>query len=261
MIEPTKIYYFSGTGNSLSIAKNLQAKLMNAELISITQLMKTPGDIIIEGEVIGFVFPVHFFRVPVVVSEFIERTVFGKTAYIFAIANGGGGYCRTLKIFNKQLKRKKRSLNAGFTIGMPGIHPKIYKMMKKTSKEYFEEKKKQVVEISEIILNKKNHYIQTNFGLFGFLLSYIFLRKTYNDSKKHLLDAAIQVEDNCNQCGVCKKHCPVDNIELTSSGPKRQGKCLNCARCFHICHNDAIKLGGDTMPRYINPEIELRELV
>ncbi|MCG8569346.1 MAG: EFR1 family ferrodoxin [Spirochaetes bacterium] len=261
MTESTKIYYFSGTGNSLAIAKNLQSKLKNVELISIPQLMKNPGDIIIEGDVIGFVFPVYFFRVPVVVEELIERTVFGKTTYIFAITNGGGAFCRTLKIFNTQLKGKKTSLNAGFTIGMPGNHPKVYDMIKKTSAEYFAEKNKRIDEISEIILSKKNHHIETNFGLLGFLLSHVLFKKTYNDSKKHLLDSAIRIKESCKQCGTCKKLCPANNIELTSSGPKWHGKCLNCARCFHLCPNEVIELGEDTMPRYINPEVELRELV
>ena len=100
MLESTKIYYFSGTGNSLSIAKDLTSTLKNVELLSIAELMRIPGEIVIQGDVIGFVFPVYFGRVPVFVEEFLERASFGNTNYIFAITNGGGAFCRTLKIYH-----------------------------------------------------------------------------------------------------------------------------------------------------------------
>jgi Fe-S-cluster-containing hydrogenase component 2 len=57
-----------------------------------------------------------------------------------------------------------------------------------------------------------------------------------------------------------KKICPVSNIELTSSGPKWLGKCVNCARCYHLCPHEAIEMGDDSMKRYKNPDIELEEL-
>ena len=261
MSETTRIYYFSGTGNSLSIAKDLKTKLNNVKLLSITELMRSPGEIILEGDVIGFVFPVYFFRVPVIVEEFLERASFRNTNYIFAVTNGGGAFCRTLKIFEKQLKEKQEFLNAGFTIGMPGIHPKVHHMIKKTNEEYFSDKAKRINEISEIILNKKHHPAELNFGVIGFLFSHLLFMKPYKDSQKHILDSALWLNDSCKQCGTCQKVCPIGNIELTDSGPEWHGKCVNCCRCYHLCPNEAIELGNDSMKRYRNPHVKLEELL
>jgi flavodoxin len=78
MVESTKIYYFSGTGNSLSIAKDLQSTLKNVELLSIAELMRRPGEIVIKGDVIGFVFPVYFGRA---IFQKGEGSIKGKNIY------------------------------------------------------------------------------------------------------------------------------------------------------------------------------------
>jgi len=49
-----KIYYFSGTGNSFAMARDI-AKKVNAELISIPKVMNT-DKIHIDAESIGIIF-------------------------------------------------------------------------------------------------------------------------------------------------------------------------------------------------------------
>jgi ferredoxin len=261
MSDATRIFYFSGTGNSLSIAKDLGSRLKNAELLSIATLMREPGKIVIEGDVIGFVFPVYFARVPVIVEEFLERVVFGSTNYIFAVTNGGGAFCRTLTIFDKRLRSKDKSLTAGFNIGMPGVHPKVHKFIRKTNEEFFTDKRQRIDEISKLVHGREPHRIETNFGTLGFLLSHVLFKKPYKESRKHSLDSALWTNESCQKCGTCQRICPVHNIELSGSGPTWLGKCANCIRCYHMCPNEAIELGDDSMKRYKNPNVELEELL
>jgi len=52
------IYYFSGTGNSLAIAKKLNDMMIEKnDIISIPNIMKQK--IITEADSIGFIFPVY----------------------------------------------------------------------------------------------------------------------------------------------------------------------------------------------------------
>lgn len=53
----TKIFYFSGTGNSLSVARRIACGLEEAELVPIPKVMN--GDVDTTVEAVGFVFPVH----------------------------------------------------------------------------------------------------------------------------------------------------------------------------------------------------------
>jgi flavodoxin len=52
----TEIYYFSGTGNSLHVAKELQKRLPGSKLIPIVSFLDNDV-VIIKGETVGFVFP------------------------------------------------------------------------------------------------------------------------------------------------------------------------------------------------------------
>ena len=131
----TKLYYHTGTGNSLKIARDIGSRLGDHELISISGLMRAKRKTVVEGDIIGFIFPVYFARPPVFLQEFIESADFGDTAYVFAVANGGGLFGRALEILEKIFMEKGVSIDSGFVIGMPGNHPKIASMQKKTPDE------------------------------------------------------------------------------------------------------------------------------
>ena len=68
----TEIYYFSGTGNSLHVAKELQKRIPETELIPIVSLLDK--DVIkTSGQTVGFVFPVHALTIPVAVKKFLRK--------------------------------------------------------------------------------------------------------------------------------------------------------------------------------------------
>jgi len=89
----TDIYYFSGTGNSLFVAKELQKRISESNIIPIASLMKkTTVDSF--ADVIGFVFPVHALTIPIVVRIFIQKLNINNAKYIFAIATRGHNISR-----------------------------------------------------------------------------------------------------------------------------------------------------------------------
>ena len=69
------IYYFSGTGNSYRVAKTLceTLDLDNAELINIAQRKKHDPDN--SKNIIGIVFPIYYFGLPVIVEDFLQQLV------------------------------------------------------------------------------------------------------------------------------------------------------------------------------------------
>ena len=77
-----KIFYFTGTGNSLAAAKRL-----DGELVSIPQVMKE-GNFVFENEAIGIIFPLYCLNPPKMVREFLSRAEF-HTEYLFAVATYG----------------------------------------------------------------------------------------------------------------------------------------------------------------------------
>lgn len=77
-----KIFYFTGTGNSLAVAKRL-----NGELVSIPQVMKEKS-FVFEDEAIGIIFPLYCLNPPKMVREFLSKAKF-QTEYLFAVATYG----------------------------------------------------------------------------------------------------------------------------------------------------------------------------
>ena len=262
--EVTKIYYLTGTGNSLKIAKDVGSKMGDHELIFIPELMKNENKYVIEGNTVGFIFPVYFARPPAVIREFIEKADFGKTSYIFTVMDGGGLFGRSLKIFDKLLKKKGKRLDAGFVIGMPGNHPKIASMQRIKPAVHYEQEAIKVDEIIGIVKEKKPHKIETNYGLLGSFFSHLAFRKPYAASLAKELDKYFRVDDNCINCGTCESICPVDNINNSDKASKWLNHCINCLACYHHCPQEAIQIMGmetEKLDRYHHPEIAIEEII
>lgn len=58
----TEIYYLSGTGNSLHVAKELKKIIPDTELIPLAGI-KNKESMKTEAEAVGFVFPIHFMKI------------------------------------------------------------------------------------------------------------------------------------------------------------------------------------------------------
>jgi len=119
-----EIYYFSSSGNSLMVARELQRRLPGSLLRPIVQLLED-SEITHAGECIGFVFPVHGMTLPIPVRKCLGKLDLSGTRYIFATATRGGTLFRGFPLVNKLLKRQHRQLNANFIIDMPSNDPKF----------------------------------------------------------------------------------------------------------------------------------------
>ena len=64
-----KIYYFTGTGNSLQIAEDLSGELGES---SINKIAEYSGDLI-EADTLGIIFPIYFWGLPLIVCEFLKK--------------------------------------------------------------------------------------------------------------------------------------------------------------------------------------------
>jgi flavodoxin len=62
-----EIYYFSGTGNSLYAAKELQKRLPESDIIPIVSILKN-DKIESKADIVGFIFPLHVYTIPIPVK-------------------------------------------------------------------------------------------------------------------------------------------------------------------------------------------------
>ena len=122
----TVIYYFTGTGNSLAVAKEIAKELGDCELVPVAPLAGTAGDIIPSAARVGIVCPVYDMGLPVIVAEFAGKLGLAGTRYVFGIVTMGGTGVSALHQLDRIVKKKnRRGLDAGFAVKMPGNFPPL----------------------------------------------------------------------------------------------------------------------------------------
>lgn len=260
------IFFFSGTGNSLSIAKRLADQFGETELVPIAKASQQP-DIIARTETIGFVFPVYFWGLPEIVENFVKKINLEKASYIFAILTCGGVPGYTMNHLEKLLNAKSKTLNVGMHIIMPGnyIIPSYYKYAyadQEKQKVLFEKADEEIDKIVQIIKERRNLLKKNGFP-FNLItrlvnkLFFVFLGEI------HLQDKKYHADYKCNACGTCEKLCPVNNIVLSEGKPHWQHKCQQCMACIQLCPQEAIQYGAQTAhkPRYHHPDASLKDII
>lgn len=265
VIENNTILYFSGTGNSFQIAKDIKDELGDIHILNIALLMNEE-EIIVKSKMLGIVFPVYYYSPPLIVKSMAKRLKIDKHTYVFAAATHGATPSDVLVKFNNILKTNGNMLNSGFLIQMPGNYIFNYGAFPKwLQNKLFIKEKKKIKKISMIIKERKNQKCEISKIKIDVLVDRILAKSTNNIiSNFHMSDSNFWVNENCNSCRLCEKICPVNNIEFTQlNKPAWKHKCEQCTACIQFCPNEAIQWGSKTAKRkrYRNPNVTLAELI
>ncbi|MFX1495405.1 MAG: EFR1 family ferrodoxin [Promethearchaeota archaeon] len=257
----TIIYFFTGTGNSLKIAKDLTKKLKDSELIPIAKVCQTETIHSIT-EKVGFIFPLYYSGLPKIVDDFINNLDLSKSNYIFSVITSAGDINeQPLQQLNKILETKSKALNAGFYVTMPSNYIIGYEVpSEEYQNECFEKASSQVELIAEIINSRKENLNQAIFK--KNVRRSEELNKTFRE-KVNESDKSFYTDENCTSCGICEQVCPMNNIMLIEGKPQWQHKCQQCLACINFCPEISIQFGVDTLKtqRYHHPEITLQEII
>lgn len=268
LMNDVEIYYFSGTGNSLIVAKDL-AEDLNAKLIPVIPF-KEKQSIHSEAEIIGIVFPIYDFQPPFLINEFIEKLKIPDSTYLFAVCTYGVMPLKAMKKFNTTCQMYQKTLSSAFTVKMPHNGVGYSKIPKEKQEKMFNNWKKKRRFIIKKVKTKETGPIETNNSVYLFALTGIFLKmmpKLLGMMKEiafHGWDSlGFVVNDQCNGCGICEKICPVNNIHMEKSIPIWSDKCINCFACLQWCPKQAINAGKITenTERYHHPDINVNEII
>ena len=255
----TILYYFSGTGNSLVIARNLAAALGNTTLVAIPRALREQGAF--SADAAGIVFPVYAWGPPRIVTDFINSRNWHGIPYLFAVCTCGGFPGGTLTLVERSLRARGGNLSAGFSIVMPGNYTAMYGAITAAKQQkLFARSRARVAEIAELIKTRRNQPVEKSFFLVNWLTTG-FLYK-FGMPKFKAADVKFWVLDTCTHCGLCVKVCPRLNIDLKDGRPQWHGDCEQCMACLQWCPAEAIQFGGSTQKRkrYHHPDIKAKDL-
>lgn len=250
----TKIYWFSGTGNSLAVAKALHESMEDSELIPVTEGIRHSPK---EAERIGLVFPVYGWGPPRLVERFVRRLILAPSTYIFSIVTYAGNQGDTLAILQSMLKTRHLDLAAGWGVKMPENYPPMGGPPAPDRQlEINGEASEKVAQIVEELKTSPRTTEQS---------AWIWrqLSKVVYPGFRRFLPRAdrwFSADDKCNGCGTCADVCPVNDIVMENGKPKWTGHCEQCFACLHWCPEEAVQyIRSNGQPRYHHPDSELSD--
>ncbi|MCX6993540.1 MAG: EFR1 family ferrodoxin [Kiritimatiellaeota bacterium] len=261
----TILYYFSGTGNSLAVARDLAAALGNTTLIAIPKALQEPGGVaasaVATADAVGIVFPVYAWGPPRIVTDFINSRKWHDIPYLFAVCTCGGFPGGTLTLVERALRARGGNLQAGFSIVMPGNYTALYGAIAEAKQQkLFTRARARIAEIAEWVKAHRNRPVEKSFFLVNWLTTG-FLYK-FGMPKFKTADVKFWVMDTCTHCGLCVKVCPRLNIDLKDGRPQWHGNCEQCMACLQWCPVEAIQFGKATQQRkrYHHPSVKAKDL-
>ena len=252
------IYYFSGTGNSLAVARAVAQKLGDTKLAAMAG--PAGADPAPDTPVIGLIFPVYIFGVPIIVARFIERLRPQAGTYVFAVAVNGGMSCGTLIQAAGLFSKRGMHLDAGFAVKMVDNYIPIAGAIAPEKQKVRFEKAGHAIDGVCAAIKKREQSIHRGWPLVNWLFSAMYRRAA---PRIPGMDKNFTADANCNGCGVCERVCPVKNITMSGGRPAWQHHCEQCFACLHWCPQEAIQCGRKTTgrTRYHHPDVTLNDII
>ena len=254
----TRLYVYTGTGNSLWIARHLAIELKEA---SLEFMSDSPRDFMVGADKVGLIFPVHIWGLPHRVIQFLNRLQIKRETYLFALAVNAGQVAATLLQLKKLMAKRGWPLAMGYSVVMPTNYiPWGGPGPLETQQRRFEGAHLKVKKIAESILRDERKEVEKGPFWQNILFSW-FYKMSFRQVPK--MDKNFWADDQCNRCGICSKVCPAANIEMLNGKPAWLHRCEQCFACLQWCPQEAIQCGKKTpkYQRYHHPEVTLKDLL
>lgn len=255
----TFIHYYTGTGNSLWVARRVADALGGADVLHLcAQKGSAMGN---APEATGLVFPVHIWGVPGAVLRFVRSLKPVSGGYFFAVAVNAGQVSNTLVQLKEAMEQNGLTLSCGFQIKMPSNYiPWGGPGPKEGQERLYRHAQEKILSIAGLVKERAVLPVEK-----GPLWQRIVFTAVYRMSlpKVPAMDRSFWTDAKCNSCGICSKVCPAGNITMADGRPLWSHRCEQCFACLQWCPQEAIQYGKRTpgYERYHHPEISLKDVL
>ncbi len=283
-MKALRIWYFSGTGNSLAaarkIAEGYKAHVPGAN-VSIESMAAAlardaaPPD---ADTLVGFVFPMYFYGCPGLVLDFARSRSWASAGARFAVVTFGGPLTGSLVQLDRALRRGSAVLDAGWYLTMPNNYPLGSLDLDPPDKS---------AAILAAAGDKLDRIVGALVAGTGANGERFGRRKAIERGWADHLQAPVSaaflagvgknasrfsVTDACSGCGLCAAICPSKTIVMEGKHPvwktfpgRRSAEtpgCQLCLACYNACPKHAVAHAkiASAKGQYFHPAIKPSEL-
>lgn len=233
------VLYFSGTGNSQSVALQIAKLTKDKDVVSINYYLKTgKKEIFRSRRPFVFVAPTYSWRMPKTVEKWILNTGFEGSQDAYFILTCGGS-CGNAAAYAKKLCAKKKMRFCGLArVVMPENYLALFSTPGEAEcRTIAESAMPSIAALAERIRSGGKFETQP-VSIIGRLesgpVNPLFYRLFVHDK-------GFTVSEHCISCGKCALRCPLNNIELVNGKPVWGGNCTHCMACIGGCPAVAIE--------------------
>lgn len=249
------ILYFSGTGNSLAIARKVSEKT-GEQIISLYQAV---GMDLSHEKRIGIIFPTYMLDAPRPIRALLPKIAFPKQAYIYLLISCGAQTNNAVWTVRQILRQQGLKVDYCNKIRLPDTSALAFGRNPNDQAWKFDKYAHRLERIINDIAAEKVGLHYAGFDPLGWLLNKgILERKSYK-----MVTPAVN-PDKCIGCGACSKVCPQNNISLTDKVALIGPQCVGCLACMHYCNRQAIETGKKPTlqtHQYHHPDIKQQDLI
>ncbi len=235
------ILYFSATGNGKYIAEQIAAET-DDKAISIVDCIREGKYLFKDEKILGVITPTYFWRLPRIVTEFLEKLTIENCRYTFLLVSYGTSTGQIGTMAKEILKRKGQKFDAYYSVIMPDTWTPIFNLSNKERVERWLNKGKAQLKtvIEDIKSNRRGDFIKNKLPKFVAALPSAFMYTAERKTKTLSVN-----KDLCIGCKLCEKKCPVEAIIMEGDHPVwKDEECEMCLGCLHRCPKFAISYGS-----------------
>ena len=257
------VFYFTGTGNSLWVAKVL-GETFQEKLVPIAEdLNKKQEECFVYSlradEKVFFVYPIHSWGPAVPVMRFIARLKLENYQHqpIYSVSTCGDECGHANRLFEKALFKRHLVLKAAYSVMMPNNYillPGFNVDSKTVEKIKLGQAPQRLAEVIKAIQEGSLSDLYHKGGM-PWIKTYLVYPLFANLA---IGKNSFRVTDACISCGLCERICPTRTISMREGKPVWADTCVQCVACIHRCPVRAIEYGKETIKkgRYHHPEIK-----
>lgn len=235
------VLFFTGTGNSRYIAKRI-AETLGDGLFDIGDAIKNANtdSVTADNGRLVFVTPTYAWRMPLVVLDWINHTVFTGKNKAWFVMDCGGEIGNASK-YNIELCNKKSFEYMGTAqIVMPENYVAMFSVpTNEESKKIISDAEPVIKGCIDCISAERRFPIPRN-NLYDRFMSGVVNGAFYRLCVKA---DSFTAGEKCTGCGKCVSLCPLNNIMLVDGKPRWGKNCTHCMACIAYCPTEAVEYG------------------